>query len=215
MTVFEHVMLGASLGLAGGFQRTHGWRFIGMAGIAGALPDWDSLSILWGQQAYADVHRVWGHNLLAAGAGGVLVAFAEYRYAFFSRLGRRLATLVPGLKMPAASRPLPQPAFSFRSLGLWVGMGVLAGFSHLAADFFYSGHKDMRPWPLPLLWPFSERSWAMPTVAWGDVGATLIFIGEMFALYRWPMRARPVAWLTLAAVLAYVGARWAALQNQA
>jgi hypothetical protein len=208
VTVFEHVMLGASLGLAGGFQRTHGWRFIGMAGIAGALPDWDGLSILWGSQAYADVHRVWGHNLLAAGAGGVLVALAEYRFAFFSRVGRWLARLVPGLKAPATSAP-PEAALSFNSSGLWIGMGVLAGFSHLAADFFYSGHREMRTWGLPLLWPFSDRSWAMPTVPWGDVGATLIFIGEMFALYRWPMRARPVAWLTLAAVVTYVGARWA------
>ena len=41
-------------------------------------------------------------------------------------------------------------------------------------------------------------------VAWGDLGATLIFVVEMFALYRWPGRARPIAWLALIAVGAYV-----------
>jgi hypothetical protein len=45
-------------------------------------------------------------------------------------------------------------------------------------------------------------------VPWGDLGATLLFLVEMFALYRWPTRAGAIAWLTLAAALTYVGGWW-------
>jgi hypothetical protein len=60
-----------------------------------------------------------------------------------------------------------------------------------------------------LLWPFSERSWVYPIVPYGDLGATGIFIAEMFALYRWPARATTIAWISLPLVLIYVAARWA------
>jgi hypothetical protein len=43
-------------------------------------------------------------------------------------------------------------------------------------------------------------------VPWGDV--TVLFVGEMFALYRWPRRDRAVAALTLAAGSAYLLVRW-------
>jgi hypothetical protein len=59
-----------------------------------------------------------------------------------------------------------------------------------------------------LFWPFSSRGWAFPIVPWGDLGATLIFIVEMFVLYRRPLEARGTARLTLALLLAYVGAWW-------
>jgi hypothetical protein len=208
VTVFEHIMLGASTALAAGLQPRYGWRIVAMAGAAGALPDWDGLSLLAGSEAYARVHRVWGHNLLTAGVGGLAVAFAEYRFAFLTRLARAVSGQIPGLKLPAGTLTMTKFHYSFGSMVVWLAAGLMAGYSHLLADFFYSGHPSMRTWGLPLLWPFSEETWARPTVAWGDLGATLIFIASMFALYRWPRRGQPIGWLTLTAVSAYVGARF-------
>jgi membrane-bound metal-dependent hydrolase YbcI (DUF457 family) len=207
MTVFEHAMLGASLGLAAGMQRRYGWRVIGMAAVAGALPDWDGLSILFGPEAYARAHRVWGHNLLVAGASSLLIAWLEYRFCVLTRAVQSIARRLPGLVLPAgvlSSRP--GPGKSLTDLGAWLALGLTAGYSHLLADYFYSGHPGLHTWGLPLFWPFSIRVWARPTVAWGDLGATLIFVVEMFALYRWPGRARLIAWLALATVAVYVAA---------
>jgi len=204
MTVFEHAMIGASLGLAAGMQKRHGWRVIGMAAMAGALPDWDGLSILFGPEAYARAHRVWGHNLLAAGAGGLMIAWLEYRFCILTRLAQSIARRLPGLVLPAGALTPPERGKSRGELGAWLALGLTAGYSHLLADYFYSGHPSLHTWGLPLLWPFSNLVWARPTVAWGDLGATLIFVAEMFALYRWPGRARLIAWLALVAVAAYV-----------
>jgi membrane-bound metal-dependent hydrolase YbcI (DUF457 family) len=204
MTVFEHAMLGASLGLAAGMQRRYGWRVIGMAALAGALPDWDGLSILFGPEAYARAHRVWGHNLLVAGAGGLLIGWLEYRFGVFTRAAQSIARRLPGLVLPAGALVPPARVKSLRELGTWLALGLTASYSHLLADYFYSGHPNLHTWGLPLLWPFSNRVWSRPTVAWGDLGATLIFVAEVFALYRWPGRARLVACLALTAVAAYV-----------
>jgi hypothetical protein len=62
-------------------------------------------------------------------------------------------------------------------------------------------------WPLPLLWPFSTREWALPLIPWGDPLLTLIFLAEMFALYRWPSRTRLVSCTTLLALGGYLGLR--------
>jgi hypothetical protein len=204
MTVFEHAMLGASLGLAAGMHKRYGWRVIGMAAAAGALPDWDGLSILFGPEAYARAHRVWGHNLLAAGAGGLAIAWLEYRFCLLTRATQSIARRVPGLDLPAGVQAPPERGKSPKELGGWLALGLTAGYSHLLADYFYSGHPDLHTWGLPLLWPFSKKVWAQPTVAWGDLGATLVFVAEMFALYRAPGRSRLIAWLALAAVVAYV-----------
>lgn len=207
MTVFEHAMLGASLGLAAGMQRRYGWRVIGMAAVAGALPDWDGLSILFGPEAYARAHRVWGHNLLTAGVGGLLVAWLEFRFGVLTRLAQTIARRIPGLKLPAGALTPPAKGCSATALAAWLTLGLAAGYSHLVADYFYSGHPSMHTWGLPILWPFSDRAWARPTVPWGDLGATLIFIVEMFALYRRPARGQTTAWLGLIAVAAYVAIR--------
>jgi hypothetical protein len=151
---------------------------------------------------------LWGHNLLAVSILGGLAAALEYRFNLLGRFGRafvrRFPSLVPGA--PASSDPRSEAAGS--PLAVWVTMGVLAGMSHLAADVVFSGRRDLTPWEVPVFWPFSSRGWVWPLVAWGDLGATLIFIGEMFALYRWPAQAQRIAALTLTAVLGYVGLRW-------
>jgi len=58
VTVYEHMMVGASLALGAGLHYKHGWRIVGLAAVAAALPDWDGLSFLFGSQAYAKAHRV-------------------------------------------------------------------------------------------------------------------------------------------------------------
>ena len=89
MTVYEHIMLGGSLGLAAGLQRYYGWGVIALAGVAAALPDLDGLSIAFGPQAYASAHRVWGHNLLVAGSMGALAGVCEFKFG------------APGAPLPA------------------------------------------------------------------------------------------------------------------
>lgn len=189
MTVYEHAMFGATLALAAGAQRRQGWGLVATAAAAAALPDWDGLSIAFGGAAYAAVHRVWGHNLLAAVLGGATVGVIGYLVARSAR-GRRATA--------------PPPAFSASALVLWATVGALAGLSHLPADLVFNGGADLPAWPVPLLWPFSTRGWALPLVAWGDVTVTLLFVAEMFALYRWPGHARGIAALTLAAGSAYL-----------
>src|SRR5919201_1944561 len=90
MTVYDHAMAGLSLALAAGLHRRYGWSIAVLAGVAAALPDWHGLSILFGPGAYAHVHRVWGHNLLAASVLGGLAGGLTYAADLPRRL-RRLA----------------------------------------------------------------------------------------------------------------------------
>ncbi|HLN28657.1 MAG TPA: metal-dependent hydrolase [Gemmataceae bacterium] len=110
--------------------------------------------------------------------------------------------------MPPANFSISQPKISASVIVLWIGTGAAASLSHLVADIFYSGHRGGDVWPLRLLWPFSDRGWAFPIIDWGDLGATIILVAEMFALYRWPALAQRIAWAGLAAVCLYVGTRW-------
>jgi hypothetical protein len=207
MTVYEHAMLGGTLALAVGLHRRHGWRGVGMACVAAALPDADGLSLLAGPTAYARAHRVLGHNLIAATALGLLAGSAGYFAARSARAQRAaaalLARLASDVKVSADARP-----FAWRDLLLWTVFGLVAALSHLPADIVYSGHPDLPPWPVPLLWPFSNQGWQLPIVPWGDVVTTVLFAVEMFALYRWPARAQPIAVATLAAVAGYVAVRY-------
>jgi membrane-bound metal-dependent hydrolase YbcI (DUF457 family) len=203
VTIFEHAMLGSTLALALGCRRRHGWALVVVAAVAAALPDWDGLSLAFGVIAYAKVHRVWGHNVLIASIVGATAGGLGYLVQRASRFRRATVRLWPRL---AASEPIP-PFSGFR-LACWVVVGMLAALSHLPADLVYSGNSQMRSWPVQLLWPFSDQGWVWPLVAWGDLTTTLIFIGAMFALYRWPGRAQVIAGLTLLLVHGYVGLCW-------
>lgn len=203
MTTFEHAMCGATLALAVGCLRKHGWALIAVAGAAAALPDWDGLSLAFGAEAYARGHRVWGHNLLAATATGALVGGLGYLGYLSTRVRRATIRLMPKARIPEAPPPL-----AASRLTTWVVIGVFAALSHLPADMVYSGGGGLQSWPVQVLWPFSEQGWVWPLVAWGDLATTLIFIVAMFALYRWPRRAQLVAVATLLAVQGYIGFCW-------
>ena len=204
MTFFEHAMLGSTLALAAGLHRRFGWRIVIMAGVAAMLPDWDGLTLIFGSSAYDLAHRVWGHNLLVAGCSGGLVGVAECFWNVSDRVRQRLARFAPSLASPT---PLSSPDGDSRTPALyltWFLIGAVASFSHLAADLVYSSHPRMQDWPLRLLWPFSRRDFAFPIIHWGDLGATIIFVAEMFAVYFWPSRIRVIASATLTAVVGYI-----------
>jgi membrane-bound metal-dependent hydrolase YbcI (DUF457 family) len=205
VTTFEHAMCGASLALALGCLRKDGWALVAVAGVAAALPDWDGLSLALGAEAFAKAHRVWGHNLLVASGTGAVVGGVGYLCYLSMRLRRATIQIWP---KSGVSEVIP--AFSSLRWAKWIVVGMLASLSHLPADMVYSGKQDMMSWPLQLLWPFSEQGWAWPLVAWGDLTTTVIFIGEMFALYRWPRHAQAIALFTLLCVHGYIGFRWLA-----
>jgi membrane-bound metal-dependent hydrolase YbcI (DUF457 family) len=203
-------MLGGTLALAVGAHRRHGWPVVLVAGAAAALPDWDGLSLAFGPAAYSAAHRVWGHNLLAALLAGGLVGGLGYLCYHSAAVRGKAHTLLEKLgQAPAASQPPPRS--SAHALAVWAAVGVLAGLGHLPADVIYGNSPGSGGWPVPLLWPFSSRGWSLPLLGWGDLGPTLIFIGEMFALYRRPARAQLLAWVTLLALLGYLAIRWAIL----
>jgi membrane-bound metal-dependent hydrolase YbcI (DUF457 family) len=211
MTVFDHAMVGICGTLASGVQRRHGWQVVALAGCMAVLPDADGLSILLGMNAYIAVHRVWGHSLLVAGLAAAIVSAAAYWADAPSKaqqwLARRWQTVaIRG--SPAA------PPRGPKELAIWVTVGVLAAYSHLLADVFFSVGKDLPKWGVPLFWPFSAAEWAWPLVPWGDVGVTLIFAAAMFAMLRWPAWVRTIAAGSLIAAAAYMVVRGQTLPVQ-
>lgn len=190
------------MALATGLHRTQGWGLALMAGPAAAFADWDGLSILFGGEAYSRVHRVWGHNLFATVfLGG---AFGAMGYlALLSSRFRRYSIHLPGETQPAFP-----PPYSHHNLACWVLVGVLAGASHLPADMVFSGHKEMTVWPVQAFWPLSSQGYVLPLVSWGDMTATILFIGAMFALYRWPGKSQGIAILALVGLHVYIGICW-------
>jgi membrane-bound metal-dependent hydrolase YbcI (DUF457 family) len=207
MTTYEHAMLGGTLALAVGAHRRHGWPLVFTAGAAAALPDWDGLSLAFGPAAYSTAHRVWGHNVLAAVLAGGLVGGLGYLCYHSARVRGKAHAFLEKLGQPPTT-PEPPPPSSAHAFVVWVAVGVLAGLCHLPADLIYGNSPGTTGWPVPLLWPFSPRGWSLPLLGWGDLGPTLIFIGEMFALYRWQARAQLIAWPTLLAVAGYLAIRW-------
>jgi hypothetical protein len=209
MTFFEHAMLGGTLTLAVGLHRRHGWRIAVMAGVAAMLPDWDGLTLVFGGAAYDMSHRIWGHNLLVAATLGGVLGVVQYVGNVAGRVQHRLHRFAPASVSPPTAPPHGTSSWTWSTLAIWFLVGAGASLSHLGVDLLYSSHPRMQDWPLQLLWPFSRRNFAYPIIQWGDVGATIIFVVEMFALYRWPRLARTIASLTLGAVLLYVCVRLA------
>ena len=213
-------MLGATVALAGGCLRRHGWAIVAMAAAAGAFPDWDGMSILISGNVFNQVHRIWGHNLLVASLSGLMIGGLGYLCRLSIRVQRATTRLwqpsrnqEPGVRgqesgVRGQESGMAPVRFSRMGLAEWLIIGWLAAAIHLPADAICSGRAGMMDWPIKPLWPFSPYGWAWPIVPWGDLGLPIIFIGEMFALYRWPRRVQSLAWLTLLMVHGYIGLRW-------
>ena len=197
MTLYEHAMLGIDGALAFGLHRRHGWPNIALAGMAATLPDLDGLTILAGFQCYAHAHRVWMHNLLVAGIIAAVVAIILARTGALITARNRL---VRWSLLASPSTTVESPA----QLSVWVPVAIVAAYTHLLGDIFFSSGIALGAWGVPLLWPFSTTEYLHPSVPWGDVGATVIFAAGMFAMIRWPTRTQVIAAITLLAVASYI-----------
>jgi hypothetical protein len=132
MTFFEHAMVGVNGAMAAGLLRRRGWPIVAMAGFAALLPDWDGLTILFGASCYAAGHRVWGHNLLAAGGLAILVCGLAHRFEWPQRIQRWLGGRWQAFALPDDRETAARPG----DWMLWPLVGVLAAYSHLLADVF-------------------------------------------------------------------------------
>ena len=205
MTIYEHTMVGINGALAAGLQRRHGWQIIALAGVAAILPDCDGLTILLGFHYYAEAHRLWAHNLVVTGLLAAIASAVAYRLDAFTRIQGWLAERWELFSIRGA--PAERPTRGAGELCLWLAVGVLAAYSHLAMDIMFSAGKNLGIWGVALFWPFSNDSYAYPLVPWGDIGATVIFAAAMFAMVRWPKRIRAIAAGSLLAVAAYMVVR--------
>jgi hypothetical protein len=117
MTCYEHAMLGGTLALALGAYRRRGWSIVVMAAVATALPDWDGLSFAFGPLIYGSVHRVWGHNLLIAVAGGAVVGCLGLLCDRSARVQRQAHVLLRKLGQTVEVRPF-LPRLSVHEIGV-------------------------------------------------------------------------------------------------
>src|SRR4051812_2872730 len=108
MMYYDHAMVGATLSVALGVQRRHGWPAVGLAAVIAMAPDWDVLTRHVSPDLYRTAHRFWGHNLFAVTLLGAALGGLAYLVEA-SRLGRH----------GRAAEPAPIGA------GVWVALGVL------------------------------------------------------------------------------------------
>lgn len=202
MTTYEHAMLAIDGTLALGLHRRYGWQIAALAGCSAVLPDWDGLSILMGANCYAAAHRVWGHNLLVAGLLGAIFGWVFYRFDFLTNVQQAAARKWP---LFATQNPdLSPPQRSPHAALVWIAVGFFAAYSHLLGDLLFSAGKNLPVWRIPLLWPVSDKGFAYPMVAWGDVGPTVIFATGMLVMARHPRYIQATAICTLLLVAAYI-----------
>jgi membrane-bound metal-dependent hydrolase YbcI (DUF457 family) len=204
MTTFEHAMLGTTGALAAGLHR-RSWQIVAMAGVAAVLPDWDGLSILLGATAFDHIHRAVGHSVFIATIVATVATLTEYRFRTLARCGAALSRRIEGLPRQLGSPD--QGTTTGDNAFLWAVVGVLATWSHLAADLLFSGHAQLSDWGLKLFWPLSDQVWVFPTVRWGDPLPTIILVVGMFAMLRRRDRVQGVAALTLVALVGYIAVR--------
>lgn len=203
MTTFEHAMVGATACLSTGVHRTYGWKIVAVAALAGISPDWDGLTLLVSNSAFAAGHRVWGHNLLAAVTGGILVAAVDYRWDVVTRIARLLIGITRLQLADATVLTVRGRDERNRRGVVWIATAVIAALLHLPSDLIVSGTDTLPDWKLPLLWPFSDRSWVYPLVQWGDPGITFVFVVGTFAMLRWKSHLQLIGALTLGGVVGY------------
>lgn len=202
MTTYEHAMVGICGALAAGLHRRHGWQIVAWAGVAAVLPDWDGLTILLGSHCFAEGHRLWGHNLLVAGLVAAVFSAVAYQTDVASRSRKWLAKRWKFLADREGTAETPKRGVA--ECCLWICVGVAAAYSHLAADLIISAGTDLPTWGVPLLWPWTNETWAYPMAPWGNPGPTLIFAASMFAMLRWKTRLQTIALGSLLAVAAYL-----------
>jgi membrane-bound metal-dependent hydrolase YbcI (DUF457 family) len=189
MVYYDHAMVGATLAVAVGAPRRHGWPVVLLAALAGMAPDWDALSKHISPRTYEAGHRVWGHNLFAVTLAGVALGLLGYLIQQ-SRPSRRTAA----------------------PLGTWIALCVLILWSHPILDLLYCGLGHNADWPVALLWPVLSERFAVPWVPWSDWGATAL-LGAGLLLVAAAGRFRQAAGCASLVLLGlYIGLRGALRQ---
>lgn len=79
--------------MAAGLHDRFGWKVVAVSALASIAVDWDGLTILYSNAAFAEGHRVWGHNLLAVVLSGLLVGIFDYRFDLVTRSARLFVKL--------------------------------------------------------------------------------------------------------------------------
>jgi hypothetical protein len=190
MMYYDHAMVGATLAIAVGAQRRHGWSIVVMAALAGMCPDWDALAQYHSREAYQIAHRFWGHNLFVVTLAGVVLGAVGY-LIHQSKAGRR----AEGTDPPRSG------------LGFWIVLGVLILWTHPLLDLLYCGLDRNLDWPVGLLWPVVPGGVGMPWMPWSDWGATGILVGGLLLVLGVQSHRQGWACVVLSILGLYVGVR--------
>jgi inner membrane protein len=192
-------LLGAVVGQAG-FSHKLGRRAVVWGAVGGLLPDLDVLAVVthgpFGEFLY---HRGFTHALWFGPALGPILGYAVWRF-YARRL--RVASEAPrdGSGAPVTAPPLPHPG-ERALLPAWIGLFVLALFTHPLIDVFTS-------YGTQLLAPFSNQRFALHAVGIIDVFYSGILVAALVAGRVLRGRAgtvRRVAFGALALSWAYLG----------
>jgi hypothetical protein len=190
MVHYDHGMLGATLALAVGAQRRHGWPIVVLAALAGMFPDWDAMSKHISPETYRLGHRVWGHNVFAVSLAGLALGIMGY-------LIHRSSTR--------------QPAESDRAgdMGYWIMLALLIMLTHPLMDLLYCGLDRGADWPVALFWPLVSDRFGQPWIPWHDWGATGILVAGLLLIGLLPRYSQRWACISVGMLTVYVGARGA------
>jgi inner membrane protein len=185
-------LLGAVVGQAG-FSHKLGRRALGWGALAGLLPDLDILAnFTHGPFGEFLHHRGFTHALWFGPVVGPLLGYAVWRlYARSPREAR---------EHPAHRSQLPHPG-DRDLLGGWIGLFVIALFTHPLIDVFTS-------YGTQLFAPFSDQRYALNAVGIIDPfysGTLVVALVAGHALRRRPTGARRIAFAALAISWAYLG----------
>lgn len=202
MTTPEHSLVGILGSLALGMDRRFGWPLVGFAAVASNLPDLDGLPMLLDMARFEAGHRVWCHNVLAIAISSVALSWTQARYRWVEWLGGRLSRWLP-VSNSTGNENVSTPGF---------GILLLVAFSfqlaHLVCDMVVSGGQGLSDWKVTPWWPVSDQGWVFPLIPWGDVGPTVIMMGAVIVMARWPQRRTSVAWAGLLTLISYMFGRY-------
>jgi hypothetical protein len=188
MVHYDHGMLGATLAVAFGAQRRHGWPVVVLAALAGMFPDWDALSKHISPETYQVGHRVWGHNLFAVTLGG----------AALGGLGYLIHESIPRVRPAGTART---------GVGYWIALGVAVMWTHPFLDLLYCGVDRDADWPVALFWPLRPGRYGRPWIPWSDWGATIILLGGLAAIALAGKQRQAAGVMSLVVLTMYVAVR--------
>jgi membrane-bound metal-dependent hydrolase YbcI (DUF457 family) len=187
-----------------GFHQRYGARASLILVTASLFPDIDSVVLLFGRQAYLQYHRGFTHSVSGWVVCGAIMALLSA----WKRLPRYYRLPLSQLSQSGV-QSMTWKQFRWWYLIDW-GLWSLGMAGHTAADL-------ITRWPIPVLYPFSDRRWSFPLVSWGDGLLTSLWLilavaACVFTYYRRSISG--VAWglglfyLSYRVVFPSPGASW-------